>query len=198
LGHDDSRSDPKDAEKSKPSLPVKGKCISSAKNNQVGEREDSEEPPEEPKIERIPKALTQFKPAISEGYSLADDVELTFSSKRASPGGHIGCDGTSDRKEVADLIRRGIIRRGDDEGEDIGMNCLPAPETPYTLRYCTKGPRGKASSGPSPEDSYFWDFDGVSFSGDDDEWAAPCMAWSEISSMHDGVSVSNSSWVDVE
>jgi len=109
LGHDDPRSDSKDAEKSKPSLPVKGKPISSAKNYQVGEREGSEEPPEEPKIERIPKALTQIKPAINEGYSLADDAELTFSSKRASPRGHVDVTGPQTGKKLRILFAGGLF-----------------------------------------------------------------------------------------
>src|SRR5690606_34547445 len=89
-----------------------------------------------PKIPRTPKWLDQVKIAINEGYQLASDEELMFPAQRVFPKGykHINYNATTDEKQIADLIRRGILRRGEDEGEDIGMNCLPAPESPYTFR----------------------------------------------------------------
>jgi hypothetical protein len=150
--------------------------------------------------ERIPKARLGRKNTIEEGFCLAADYKEHCTTKGTRPGGpqFISEDGTAEEQEVAALIRQGILWRNEGDREDIGMNCLPAPEIGYAVRYVSKGRRrpNKRGSGRCGE------VGGVSdalFASDygmfgDEDWESVFSGWDRLSSVDgvDGASVTDS------
>ncbi|KAK3370797.1 hypothetical protein B0T24DRAFT_300145 [Lasiosphaeria ovina] len=128
------------------------------------------------RAKRLPKALAGPRGAIAEGQKLACDASalpVTAAWPRGVALQATASGATGEDKEVADLIRMGVIRRGDGDGEDIAMNCIPAPETPYTLRVVSGRRRGRRQKAQDLQlGADWWTPDDESVLWDDGGWVS--------------------------
>ncbi|KAK0705948.1 hypothetical protein B0T26DRAFT_755508 [Lasiosphaeria miniovina] len=125
------------------------------------------------RAKRLPKALAGPRGAIAEGQKLACDASaLPVAAAWPRALQPVANGVTSEDKEVADLIRMGVIRRGDGDGEDIGMNCIPAPETPYTLRVVSGRRKGRRKAQDLQLGADWWTPDDESVLWDDGGWVS--------------------------
>ena len=100
---------------------------------------------------------------------LAKNADVLLPSAGQWPAGSRTTGSSSSRasvedKEIADLLRLGLLKCCDGGDGDIGLNDLVRPEPAYTIRYVSRKRPGKGQRKGSPE---FWEDDMVVI---DDGW----------------------------
>jgi hypothetical protein len=106
---------------------------------------------------------------IGEGRTLAKDADVSLQSAKIWLAGsettrYSTSGATVEDKEIADLLRLGLLKCCDGGDGDIGLNDIVRPEPAYTIRYVSRKSPSKGRRKGSPE---LWEDNMVAI---DDGW----------------------------